>query len=362
MWEERAHRARRNIAALAASGLGVSALHAEAIRIVDRDVKSELTCWATLDPETHVISMITSGESRVPVQFEPLLVDAEYSTTEHYSFANMVQRRQALTRMSDLPTRERDSSARLQNVWRPLGLHQELRLLFDSDGSCWGAAGLVRARSDFSDRETEYLAAVAPAIATATRIAVRTDLATRNAAAPPAIVILDSRGELRSATPEARVWEGHINEREAGRFGVMMRIMARGAIQNQAAGFRARMNDGRGDWAILQASTLVGGDDDGEVAISIESAVGEELTSMLLVAYGLSPRESDVSLEIIAGHSTATIAEHLYVSSNTVQDHVKSVFAKVGVRSRGELVARLQPRPSSRDPSNPSTLTAPAND
>ena len=39
MWEERAHRARRDIAALAASGLGVSELHA-AGHPVDREITS----------------------------------------------------------------------------------------------------------------------------------------------------------------------------------------------------------------------------------------------------------------------------------------------------------------------------------
>lgn len=47
---------------------------------------------------------------------------------------------------------------------------------------------------------------------------------------------------------------------------------------------------------------------------------------------------------MIAGHSTADIAGRLFISAHTVQDHLKSVFAKVGVRSRGELVARLHPR------------------
>jgi DNA-binding CsgD family transcriptional regulator len=67
---------------------------------------------------------------------------------------------------------------------------------------------------------------------------------------------------------------------------------------------------------------------------------------MLFAAYGLSPRERDVCREVMAGHPTADIASNLFVSQNTVQDHLKSAFAKVGVRSRGELVARLQPRPA----------------
>jgi DNA-binding CsgD family transcriptional regulator len=67
---------------------------------------------------------------------------------------------------------------------------------------------------------------------------------------------------------------------------------------------------------------------------------------LMLTAYGLTARERDICHQVIGGHSTAEIAEHLFISTNTVQDHLKSMFAKVGVRSRGEMVARLRPERS----------------
>lgn len=45
----------------------------------------------------------------------------------------------------------------------------------------------------------------------------------------------------------------------------------------------------------------------------------------------------------MAGRSTTDRAAQLFISVNTVQDHLKSIFAKVAVRSRGELVARIRP-------------------
>ena len=56
--KERGHRARRDIAALAAAGLGVSELHTAAIRLIGDHVSAKLTCWAAIDPETLVISTI----------------------------------------------------------------------------------------------------------------------------------------------------------------------------------------------------------------------------------------------------------------------------------------------------------------
>jgi DNA-binding CsgD family transcriptional regulator len=91
----------------------------------------------------------------------------------------------------------------------------------------------------------------------------------------------------------------------------------------------------------LQASPLIGGEEE-QIAVAIEPASGDQLIGLLLTADGLTSRERDICREVIAGHSTSDIASHLFISTNTVQDHPKSMFTKVGVRSRGELVARLR--------------------
>ena len=345
MWEERAYRARRDITALAADGLGVSDLHAAAIRLIEAKVGTDLSCWATIDPETLVISTMTSGDAKIPAEYEPRLARAEYTGSEPHTFATLAQRKQPMARLSDLPDRDRRRSARLNSVWRPLGLEHELRIMFLTDGTCWGAAGLVRAGRDFDDRETDFLVAVAPAVANATRLAVRAEARSLVPGGHPAIVVIGPRGEPRAVTAAAREWQERLDEIAPGRFTLMMQVMAFGARTARSGGFRARLRDARGQWAFLEASPLIGGDDD-QVAVTIEPASGNQLLGLLLVAYGLTAREREICHEVIAGHSTADIASHLFISSNTVQDHLKSIFVKAGVRSRGELVARLRPNGS----------------
>jgi len=57
---------------------------------------------------------------------------------------------------------------------------------------------MVRTGHDFTDRETDFLAAVAPAIASATRLAVRSEARRMMPGGQPAIVVVGRRGELRA--------------------------------------------------------------------------------------------------------------------------------------------------------------------
>ncbi len=341
MWEDRADRARREITALAAAGAGVGELHAAAIALVERSVPTELSCWATLDPESLMITAMTSGTVRIDPAYEPRLAEAEYARAEPQAFAALARRGQPIARLSDLPERELARSSRYHGIWRPLGLDREVRVLFADAGAWWGAAGLVRAGQDFSLRETEFLAAVAPAVGCATRLAVRAE-ATRAGSGRPAIVVLDDAGELRGLTAAAQDWRDGVEELTPGRFLVMMRVLAAGARSSASGSCHGRLRDARGRWAQLEASPLIGGPE-GQLAITIEPTSGDRLVVLLLAAYGLSAREREICREVLAGHSTAEIADRLFISAHTVQDHLKSVFGKTGVRSRGELIARLRP-------------------
>jgi DNA-binding CsgD family transcriptional regulator len=347
VWEERAYRARRDIAALAASGLGVGELHTAAIRLTDATVRTDMTCWAGLDPETLAVSSYTGAQ--LAPEYEQRLAEAEYSANEPHRFATLALRKQPMAKLSDLPERDRNRSIRYNEVWRPLGVNQELRVPFHAEAACWGAAGMVRAGGDFTDRETDFLIAVAPAVASATRLAVRSGVLSLMPDGHPAIVVVSARGELRAVTPAAQEWQQRLDQVTPGRFTLMMQMMAAGARTATSTGFRARLQHARGQWAVLQASPLISGDDQDQVAVTIEPASGDQLISLLLVAYGLTAREREICQEVIAGRSTSDIAARLFISANTVQDHLKSMFAKVGVRSRGEMVARLRPNGSTSE-------------
>lgn len=344
MWEARARNARRDITALARAGLDVADLHTAASELVGRVVGWDLTCWAAIDPETLVFSSMV-GQSAIPAQYEHILAETEYSGTAAHSFAELARRPTAVARLSDLPHRDYVRHRRLNEVWRPLGAEHELRMACLVDGSCWAAAGLIRGGSDFTDREVEFMRAISPAIAAATRATVRHEARGDAGTADdgqPAIIVASEDGQLQSMTPAARQWQGRLDQIAPGRFHVLLRAVIAGTSASHSGTFQARIRTAQGGMVLLSGSRLIG-DATNQLVVSIEPAAGPHLMRLLLAAYGLTPRERDIVREVMAGHPTTAIAAKLFISPHTVQDHLKSIFAKVGVRSRGELIAHLYP-------------------
>jgi DNA-binding CsgD family transcriptional regulator len=62
---------------------------------------------------------------------------------------------------------------------------------------------------------------------------------------------------------------------------------------------------------------------------------------LLLSAQGLSPREAEVARLVLRGAPTRVISSTVHISENTVQDHLKWLFDKVGLRGRRERVGQF---------------------
>ena len=93
-------------------------------------------------------------------------------------------------------------------------------------------------------------------------------------------------------------------------------------------------------WVVLHGAPLIS-DGAKRVAVIVEPANPDRILQLLMSAYGLTEREQEVVGLVLKGLPTRQIASKLFVSTNTVQQHLKKIFDKVGVRSRGDLVARL---------------------
>jgi len=95
-----------------------------------------------------------------------------------------------------------------------------------------------------------------------------------------------------------------------------------------------------GIWVVLHGTSLVASGAR-RAAVIVEPAHPARLTPLLMSAYGLTEREQEVTRLVLRGDSTAQIAERLVVSPHTVQEHLKKIFEKTGVRSRRELVGKV---------------------
>jgi LuxR family maltose regulon positive regulatory protein len=72
------------------------------------------------------------------------------------------------------------------------------------------------------------------------------------------------------------------------------------------------------------------------------TATSSELPAPRLLIEPLSPRELEVLALIEAGNSNQAIAARLFISLPTAKRHISNIYAKLGVDSRTQAVARAK--------------------
>ncbi|MBE9499835.1 hypothetical protein IHE61_21740 [Streptomyces sp. GKU 257-1] len=232
-------------------------------------------------------------------------------------------------------------SERLRAVLPAIDAQHELRAVFLADGECWGALSLFRrgGRTDFTPREAALLRSLSRPVAVALRRACVNAAPGAPSVPPgPGVLVLDQEGRTLVANETARRWLDEIGTLPPHEVATAAR-----AGRGEEAYLRVRSRAGR--WLSLWGSPL-DGDPDRGASIVIQPSPTSHITETLALAHGLTAREQEILRQVISGLPSTGIAAALAVSPYTVQDHLKSIFAKFGVRSRGELVARALGIPS----------------
>jgi DNA-binding CsgD family transcriptional regulator len=300
-----------------------------------RHVGFDAACSATLDPVTAMWTSCEVMGGRRDLEFEARLFDVEYRRPDVAKLVDIARRAQPFAVLSVETGGDLARSERYRAVHSPAGLGDEIRLLLRDGGLPWGCVHLTRALGSkpFELADGEALAALSAPLARSYRHALlRMAMSTAREAGPRAIGVLSMRGTtLVEANTEARGILGAALD-------TTLPAAAHGVIALARAGLPARAScpTAAGEWATLHATRL-----GGEVAIIVERSSPVELLDLVVHALGLSERERSVVHTVARGLSTKEIALELGISDWTVQDHLKSIFAKANVTSRQALVAAL---------------------
>jgi DNA-binding CsgD family transcriptional regulator len=258
-------------------------------------------------------------------------------------------------------------SARYREFLAPQGYGDELRAAFRLGGNTWGVVDLYRdkARAPFTVSDVDLVRNVAPAIGAALRALAQTaTVASGTTIDGPGTALFDQAGALLSLDEQAErlfleiagpSWATHPLPMTAV-YAVVARARAVHAGTDRGpASARLRASSGR--WLSMHASCLRGrAGEPGPTALTVEPAKSAQIAPIIVEAYSLTPREQEITRAVARGLSNPEIAAELYLSPHTVRDHLKAIFAKVGVSSRGELVAKLFAEhygPTLHDPGNP---------
>ncbi|WP_205346816.1 LuxR C-terminal-related transcriptional regulator [Pseudonocardia broussonetiae] len=299
-------------------------------------------CWYTLDPASLLMtSHVHDGMPEFPAEW----LHAEYLGDDVHRLADVTRSATGISTLHEATGGDPSSSPRW-HANMEMGGDQELILgLRTRGGEVWGALGLYRAPGApvFDRAEKEFLTAVAPRLAEGARRALLVGEAVDpEGPEAPGLVVLDERLEVRSTTPAVDRWLAELPDGDpgAGRLPTAVLSVAARALRGGGTTAMARVLSRGGSWLVLHGAPL-GPPADRQVAVIVEAAHPARILPLLMAAYGLTDRERDVTGLVLRGRSTDRIARELVVSAHTVQQHLKSVFDKTGVRTRRDLVATV---------------------
>ena len=340
-------RFRQRLHSLTESTLDATAIRYEIVAELKRAVGFERWAWPLADPETQIPLAGIAEHDYGPAV--PHLLELEYTTDDFAGMTTLASRPSPAAGLHIETGGDLGRSARWDEVLQGVGIADEAAVACRDAFGCWGWLKAYRDSGDrpFTADEIELLAQVGPTIGGALRRSLAREQPSDSVAvdSAPGVVILDRGLSPVAETAAARAWIQSLpaaNKYAAFEMLPAMVYPIATAARARTEPFvsRALEQDKHGRWVVVEGACLTG---NGEttIAVTFRRAAPEDAFGRLCRLYALTLRERQVISVLLSGADTASLSARLAISPHTVQDHLKSVFAKTGAGSRRELVARF---------------------
>lgn len=330
------------------AGSDARAFRVQVLEHLRRAVRFDAYAWLLTDPQTAV--------GAAPVADVPWVAELPRQIALKYCTAL-----NRWTALGDCPVAllcEATGGDLAQSlIWRDLlahhGVHDAASVVFADRFGCWGFLELWRSETAgrFSRDEARFLAdLVEPLTLALRRLQANTFTVRHTRERPrvgPVVLVLSPELQVRGQTAETAEYlrllippAPHRAPIPAVAYNVAAQLLAiEAGVDSHASSARVHVTDGL--WMTARAARLDGPGpaSDQDIAVTLEESSGAERVDMFGRAFGLTIRERELVNHLVAGLDTREVAQRMFVSENTVQDHLKAIFAKTAVRSRRTLLA-----------------------
>lgn len=358
-----------DIRQLACMGLDGATVMPTLLERIQKIAPSHFQLFLWVD-RNHEISNMYSPDLPAVAQIAKLYLKEFVNKKERAvkpSFAEVLRSYRGTLTWERFQTKEFFRSEFFNAVLRPLEARHMLGTLIHDQDRALGELMLWRAPREqpYSDREVQALASIIPYLAHATRVRTPERLQFTGTA-ERGLIIVNRKGEIEHACPQARnllFWAMHprIAESSMRRYEIMslpptvtrlvqdLARIAQGVFAPVPV-LHHRNSWGefafRGYWLSQREgmrNSLFG------LTIEREEPLALALWTRMK-SYGLSLRQSEVCRLLVLGCTYADIAHRLSIRPHTVVDHVRTIYGKLQVSARAELVKKFCPDMSHKQP------------
>ena len=333
---------------LANVGLDSRTLRTRLLARLERLIPFETAWFATCDPATLLFTDAVRQE--MPHSSTPRFVEDEFLLDDFNKWTELTSAPVHAQSLLAATGGDLRASYRWREILEPLGLGDEMRAALVVAGTCWGFICLHRGSGSpaFTPEEASALDSLALVMADGLRGSLLVQ-AVSSSLDEAGVVVLAADFSVSSMSARAERWLAEISDEDWPSMrelppvvlAVAGRLWSPAAWERPLESPSARLKTKSGVWLIVRASRLDGDSGSRQTAIVLAPAAPVEVAPVIMEAYGLTQRERELTGLVLRGMSTKQLGIALRISQLTVQQHLKSIFDKTGVRSRRELAAQV---------------------